>query len=456
MPLFRPHRRRAGLLLAALLMTGIAPAEGATLIVTTTNDSCSPWILNGRCLRSAIEYANLFEDADRIFFDIPGNPDHYQRILLQSALAIANPLEIDGYTQPGASPNTSTTGMNAQVRVILDASAVLRGEPAIEVGATADIRGLSIIDAEGPAIYLRRWAAESRVRGNFIGTEPSGFAAPNTGGVLADCEFCVFGGFDPADRNLISANAEYGIRSNGIRNVIIGNLIGTDSLGAPTLGNGIGVHVGVGPTRIGDFGVPMPNVIAGNHCGGVSVAGTDTVDVAVGSLVFANDAEAAGCRSIALEGTDHVNDAGDADVGPNGALNHPEILSVRERGGDLVVEGRINSAPSTEYRVELFANFSETACGGAGARGEGEAALAGFIITTPPGSGVETFTWRAPLAGLGIRSVAATASVGVPEVAAFSTSGFSPCAFVSEDDGLFTDGFEARSAAPAEGILTLD
>src|SRR5690606_11324014 len=332
----------------------------------------------------------------------------------------------------------------------LDATAVARGEPAIEVGATADIRGLSIIDAEGPGIYLRRWAAESRVRGNYIGTEPSGFAASNAGGILADCEFSVFGGVDPADRNLISANAEYGIRSNGIRNVIIGNLIGTDRLGAPTLGNGIGVHVGIGPTRVGDFGAPLPNVIAGNHCGGVSVAGTDTVDVAVGSLVHANDAQAAGCRSITLEGTDHVNDPGDADSGPNGALNHPEILSVRERDGDLVVEGRINSAPSTEYRVELFANFSETACSNVEARGEGEAALASFIITTPPESGVGSFTWRAALANLGIRSVAATASVGVPEVAAFSTSSFSPCTFVQADDSLFANGFETLPAAPAE------
>ena len=106
MPLSTPHHRHAGLLCAALLATGIVPADAATLIVTNTEDSCSPWILNGRCLRSAIEYANLMEDADRIFFDIPGNPDHYKRILLQSALPIANPLEIDGYTQPGASPNT--------------------------------------------------------------------------------------------------------------------------------------------------------------------------------------------------------------------------------------------------------------------------------------------------------------------------------------------------------------
>ncbi|RYD16691.1 MAG: hypothetical protein EOP90_01580 [Lysobacteraceae bacterium] len=447
MPLSLPVRRRAGALCALLLATGVAPAEAATLIVTNTEDACSPWILNGRCLRSAIEYANLFEDADRIFFDIPGNPDHYKRILLQSALAIANPLEIDGYTQPGAAPNTSTTGMDAQVRVILDATAVPRGQPAIEVGATADIRGLSIIDAEGPGIYLRPWAAESRVRGNFIGTEPSGFAASNEGGILADCEFCVFGGFDPADRNLVSANVGYGIRSTGIRNVIIGNLIGTDRSGAPTLGNGIGVEVDTGPTRIGDFGVPVPNVIAGNACGGVSVSGANTVDVAVGSLVFANDAAGAGCRSITLEGTDHVNDIGDADGGPNGALNHPEILAVRESGGDLVVEGRINSAPSTEYRVELFANVSETACTAPDARGEGELALASFVVTTPADSGIAMFTWRAALAGVGIRSVAATASVGVPEVAAFSTSGFSPCTFVAENDGLFSDGFETPPAS---------
>ena len=86
---------------------------------------------------------------------------------------------------------------------------------------------------------------------------------------------------------------------------------------------------------------------------------------------------------------------------------------------------------------------------------DGEVGPTGFIITTPTDNGVETFTWRAPLAGRGIRSVAATASVGIPEVAAFSTSGFSPCAFVAEDDGLFTDGFEPLPSS-IEGTLTLD
>jgi len=444
--------RRRATRFALLFTLAFDASQAATLTVTNTNDSCTSWLLGGRCLRSAIAYANLFDDADRIEFAIPGNPDHFQRILLQSGLSITEPLEIDGYTQPGASPNTATDGMNAKVRIVVDALAT--SGAAFEIADTTDLRGLAIINSGGPGVYIRAWAPETRVRGNYIGTEATGFAAGNRGGgVIADGDFCVIGGSDAADRNLISANRSFGIRSTGPRNVVIGNLIGTDPFGSPALGNDVGVVVTAGPTRVGDFGVPLPNVIAGNRCDGVRVAGTDVDDVWVGSLLYANAADGADCRSIALGGSTYVNDVDDLDDGANGALNHPEISSARESGGDLVVEGRINSAASTEYHVQLFADFSAGACADAGAPGEGEVAMAEFTVATPAGSGVRTFTWRAPFAGLGIRAVAATASVGVAEVAAFSTSPFSPCALVATDDGIFLDGFESATRLAAGTVV---
>ncbi len=418
--------------------------RAATLTVTNTNDTCSSWIFGGRCLRSAIAYANLFSDPDRIEFAIPGNPEHFQRILLQSGLPITQPLEIDGYTQPGASPNTASDGMDAKVRIVIDAFATQ--DAAFEVAATSDIRGLAIINSGGAGVYVRAWAPETRVRGNYIGTEVTGTAAGNRGGgVIVDSDFSIVGGFDPADRNLISANRQFGVRSTGPRNVVIGNLIGTDKAGLPTTGNDVGVIVTAGPMRVGDFGAPVPNVIAGNRCDGVRVAGTSVQDVWVGSLVYANAADA-DCRSVALGGHTYVNDDGDLDDGANGALNHPEIASVREDGTDLVVEGRINSAASTRYLVNLYANFSPGVCAGDGDFGEGQAAMAQVEVDTPADRGVQAFTWRAPLAGLGVRAIAATASVGVPEVAAYSTSPFSPCALVALDDTIFGDDFEDRPA----------
>lgn len=440
--------------LALLSAFACHAGHAATLTVLNTHDSCSSWLLGGRCLRSAIAYANLLDDADRIEFAIPGNPDHFQRILLQSGLSITSPVEIDGYTQPGASPNTAADGMNAKVRVIIDALATHGA--AFEVAATADLRGLAIINTDGPGVYVRAWAPETRVRGNYIGTEVTGAAAGNRGGgVVADCDFCIVGGSDPADRNLISANRLFGVRSTGTRNVVTGNLIGTDKAGLPVVGNDVGVVVTANQTRVGDFGAPLPNVIAGNRCDGVRVAGTSVRDVWVGSLVYANAADDAECRSIALGGSTYVNDAGDLDDGANGALNHPEIASAREDGDDLVVEGRINSAANTHYLVNLYANSGTGVCAQDGDFGEGQAAMAQIEVDTPAGSGVRAFTWRAPFAGLGIRAVAATASVGVPEIAAYSTSPFSPCSVVAGDDRIFGNGFDAAPAPVAAG-RTLD
>ena len=450
--MIRSTMRRHTTRLALLLALGFEASHAATLTVTNTNDTCNSWILGGRCLRSAIAYANLFDDVDRIVFAIPGNPEHYQRILLQSPLSITQPLQIDGYTQPGASPNTAVTGMNARVRIIIDALATTGA--AFEIAATSDLRGLAIINTNGPGAYIRAWAPETLIRGNYIGTEVSGTPAGNRGGgIIADGDFCVIGGSDPADRNLISSNRSFGVRSTGPRNVVIGNLIGTDPDGSPTRGNEVGVIVTKGPARIGDFGAPLPNVIAGNGCDGVRVAGTGTEDVWVGSLVYANAAGGTDCRSVALAGSTYINDADDLDGGANGALNYPEITSVRETDGDLVVEGRINSAPGTQYRVQLYANFSEDVCTADGDPGEGQAAMDVITVDTPAGSGVRDFTWHAPLAGLGIRSVAATASVGALEVAAFSTSPFSPCVLVATNDGIFRDGFEA--AGDGAGVVVL-
>jgi hypothetical protein len=438
--------------LALLSLLAFDASHAATLTVTNTNDSCGSWLFGGRCLRSAIAYANMFNDADRIEFDIPGAPEQFRRILLQSTLSITQPLEIDGYSQPGASPNTATDGMNAGVRIVIEALAT--SGAAIEVAATADIRGLAIMKAGGAAIHIRQWAPETRVRGNYIGTEVTGTAAGNRGGgIIADGDFCVIGGSDPADRNLISANRAFGVRSTGPRNVVIGNLIGTDKAGLPLLGNEVGVVVTASQTRVGDPGGALPNVIAGNRCDGVRVAGTSVQDVWVGSLLFANDADGAECRSIALGGSTYINDTGDLDDGANGALNHPEIASVREDGGDLVVEGRINSAANTEYRVQLFADFDAGVCANEGDPGEGEVALAEFAIDTPLDSGVRAFTWRAPLAGLGIRAVSATASVGVAEVAAYSTSSFSPCSIVAGDDSIYRDGFESIGQRAAGTVV---
>src|SRR5436190_4393853 len=78
----------------------------ATFTVTNTNDS------GPGSFRQAILDTNAAAGLDTIAFNIPGSGVH--SIAPASPLpTITSPLIIDGYTQPGASVNTSTQDINA-------------------------------------------------------------------------------------------------------------------------------------------------------------------------------------------------------------------------------------------------------------------------------------------------------------------------------------------------------
>ena len=71
-------------------------------------------------LRAAIQEANTDTDKDFINFNIPG--PGVQKIKLADFLpSITNQVDIDGYTQPGASPNTKPFGkpLDTEIRIEL-------------------------------------------------------------------------------------------------------------------------------------------------------------------------------------------------------------------------------------------------------------------------------------------------------------------------------------------------
>src|SRR6185369_13549143 len=100
---------------AAILFLVSAAASAATFTVTNTNDS------GAGSLRQAILDANAAAGADTIAFDIPGTGVHTIVPFLPLP-AITEGLTIDGYTQPGASPNTNgpELGTNAQLMIEID------------------------------------------------------------------------------------------------------------------------------------------------------------------------------------------------------------------------------------------------------------------------------------------------------------------------------------------------
>ena len=105
-----------------------------------------------------------------------------------------------------------------------------------------------------------------------------------------------------------------------------------------------------------------------------------------------------------------VNDVGDGDSGPNNFQNFPVLAgNSRWNPAVLVVKGDLESAPDTEYLIEVFASSAADPSG----HGEGEALAASFAVTTN-GSGHVHFTEPRVVSGLpntnGITYLTATAT----------------------------------------------
>ncbi|MGB0386672.1 MAG: C13 family peptidase [Ardenticatenaceae bacterium] len=102
------------------------------------------------------------------------------------------------------------------------------------------------------------------VIGNYIGTDVTGqVALGNESGVVFDAgaQYNRIGGSTPAERNVISANDDAGLKIAGfhtIGNMIMGNYIGTNANSTAPLGNGRGVLC---------WGDAQENVIEGNVIG---------------------------------------------------------------------------------------------------------------------------------------------------------------------------------------------
>lgn len=106
--------------LLALVGT-IQSAPAAIIPVTTTDNSSGP----GDGLTSLVEAIQQASDGDTITFAIPGTGPHtIQTPLGGYPLITRNNLTIDGYTQPGALPNTNPIlgGNNAQIKIVLDST----------------------------------------------------------------------------------------------------------------------------------------------------------------------------------------------------------------------------------------------------------------------------------------------------------------------------------------------
>lgn len=295
-------------------------------------------------LRAAIQEANTDTDEDFIHFGIPGGG--VQRVQVSSPLPeITEQVDIDGYTQLGALPNTNPDfgePLNTKIKIEVMGSGL-----SFSSGSTSsEVTGLAIGKVDtGPEIFAGINTALT-VQGCFIGTDAKGkrdLGGLSSGaGMLAVDEGSLFGGTDPEDRNLVSGNNGTGIASNGSM-VVIGNYVGTEADGRSPLPNKEGIFVNVGS-------LIQQNLIAFNKDDGIAMPNTGN-SLFTRNLSFRN-----GEQAIDLESDGPTpNDPLDADTGANGLQNYPVIKSAKQGPGNTtIVKVKLNSTPMTTFDLEFF------------------------------------------------------------------------------------------------------
>jgi hypothetical protein len=225
-----------------------------------------------------------------------------------------NAAVIDGYSQPGSSPNTLTHGDNATLKIALSGAGSFAFNGLTLAQPGSQVRGLVIENFSNDGVVITA-AGGAQVAGCFLGADPTGeSAALNQNGVEIDNSSNTIGGPNVGDRNVISENAPVG-PGGGVYvpdkahnplgliptgNVIENNLIGLDAAGNKALGKGMGVEDHGSGDTYGGTSAGMGNVISGNSYGGIrcyasiNIEGNEIGTNAAGDAALGNGASSAG------------------------------------------------------------------------------------------------------------------------------------------------------------------
>ena len=335
--------------------------EERQLLATITVNTVSDTNLAGTTLslRQAIEVSNgtlslsaltptqqglvsgALSTPNTIDFNIPSSQGPLYDIALTSALpSITSRVIIDGYSQPGASPNTNGPGLadNAVLNVEIDGTNAGSGADGLVITAGAStIRGLVIANfgtqnsggTGGNGIVLQTAGADL-LAGNFIGTNSTGSAVRNIAGddvlIESGSSDNTVGGLTPGARNvLVNNNAGgsslgAGVDVEGtIGNLVVGNFVGTDATGTRSLAGGtdsMGILIAAGATRntVGGTTPAARNLISGNTGSGVQIGASSDLSATSGNVVAGNDigTDVTGSRPL-----------GNGDGNGNGSTSYP-------------------------------------------------------------------------------------------------------------------------------------
>ena len=379
-------------------------------------------------LRDAINTINVncAVGPQKITFAIPGTgPFVIQPVGGLPAIACSN-VTIDGYSQPGSSPR-STTCAAPGVLVELSGSSCSGACNGIEFSSFGErIQGLAIHSWGNAGISI---AGRTEIYGNIIGSDSGGTVARgNTfAGIQVLGDIATIGSGSPSQDNLIVANGK-GIYVNGGSVSVVGNQIGGLASCAPGNGNGIGIFF---DTSAATSTVDSAYIHFSTGPG-IAVAPGATFRYEFRTNSIADN----GGIGIDLnnDGPPPNDDAVfpyDQDGGANGTQNYPTItaISYDAPSNTTTIAGVLLSAASTNGTVELYQNLSVKP-----GITEGNTFIgSSFLVTDAAGKG----TFSIPVSG------------NVDNVSAMVQ--FRPCADCAEYSSEFSPTVTRASVAPPLG-----
>ncbi|UCF36193.1 MAG: CSLREA domain-containing protein, partial [Acidobacteriota bacterium] len=156
--------------------------------LSNSSQPCNPTI-EGDCectLRAALQEANAREGADQIHFGIPesvAEADGTFTIYPDSVLPqITDPIQIDGFTQPGANPDATSPQpwKLFEIKIVLDGSRAGAESDGLTIDTSdSTVRGLALHSFGRHGITI--WGADNNLQKNHIGMDASGVEAQDKG-----------------------------------------------------------------------------------------------------------------------------------------------------------------------------------------------------------------------------------------------------------------------------------